>query len=104
VLALRALFDPAAAAGTRTRVELRVSDDRFSVEVSDQQISLSRGRAQDPEAVIETTPQTLLALVTGQRELSEALGDCALSIEGETVAVTRFLGLFTTPAGFAAER
>src|SRR5919109_5446311 len=43
ILAMRGLFDPAPAAGLRATYELRLGEDRFRVQVADNQIEIARG-------------------------------------------------------------
>jgi DNA-binding HxlR family transcriptional regulator len=97
VLALRALFDPTAAAGLAATYELRLGDDRFRVLVADAEISLARGAAEMPDAIIQTSANTLAMLLARQRSLADALRSDEVVIEGGRPAVARFLGLFTSP-------
>ncbi len=97
VLALRALFDPAAAAGLTAIYELRLGDDRFRVEVADGEITLNRGAAEDPDAMIQTSANTLAMLLADQRSLAQALATGEVLIEGGRPTVARFLGLFSSP-------
>jgi len=98
VLALRALFDPDAAAGLTATYELRLGDDRFRIVVADGEITLARGGAEKPEAMIQTDANTLAMLLARQRSLAEALRLKEVVIEGGRPAVARFLALFTSPA------
>lgn len=97
VLALRALFDPGAAAGLAASYELRLGDDRFRVAVADGEITLARGAAEVPDATIQTTANTFAMLLARQRSLAVALRANEVVIEGGRPAVARFLGLFTSP-------
>ncbi len=69
-----------------------VAGGRFEVE---------RGGAERPDAIIETDPATLGALVYEGRQLDEALRSGDIKIEGDRSAVERFLGLFPLPASAA---
>ncbi len=97
VLALRALFDPDAAAGLTAVYELRLGDDRFRVRVADGEILVNRGAAEQPAAMIQTSANTLAMLLARQRSLAQALGAGEVVIEGGRPAVARFLGLFSSP-------
>lgn len=98
VLALRSLFDPAAAAGIDGVYELGIGEDRYRVEVADGELTLDRGRAEDPTAVVEVGEAGLLATVlTGQLSLEQALESGAASIRGAKKEVRRFLRLFPMP-------
>lgn len=65
VLALRGLFDPGAAHGLRASYELRLGEDRFRIEVADDQIAAARGAAHEADATIDTDPGTLDAVLWG---------------------------------------
>jgi DNA-binding HxlR family transcriptional regulator len=98
VLALRSVFDPDAAAGVTARYELRFGEERFRVEVSDGELELARGEVDRPEAIFETDPDTLSALLTGNTKPAEALRSGKVTVaEGGREALARFLSLFTAP-------
>jgi DNA-binding HxlR family transcriptional regulator len=97
ILALKTMFDPDAAAGFGASYELRLGEDRFRATVRDGRFELARGDAEAPDAVIETDPGTLAALVFEGRPLSGALRAGEIVIEGDRSAVTRFLRLFPAP-------
>jgi len=87
VIALKARFDPQAAAGLDGTIELRLSDDRYRIVVSDGGIAARRGEPEAADAVIETETDALGAMLLG-----EALGD--VTIEGDRELAERFLGLY----------
>ena len=97
ILSFRTMFDPRAADGLRASYELRLGEDRFRVVVDDGRFEVARGAADRPEAVIETGPATLAALVYEDRDLAEALHSGDVKIEGDESAVESFLGLFPLP-------
>jgi alkyl sulfatase BDS1-like metallo-beta-lactamase superfamily hydrolase len=98
VLALRARFDPRAAHGLRATYELRFGEDRFRIEVADDQLAVARGDAQRADATIDTTPDTLNAVLWGNRSLADAQRSGTITIAGDKAAAKRFLRLFPTPA------
>jgi ubiquinone biosynthesis protein UbiJ len=106
------MFEPADAAGFVARYELRLGEDRFRVQVAGDHIELARGTADAPDAIVETDPATLGALVYGGRQLDDAVRCGELVIHGDPTAVERFVGLFPLPVpaplrplrGQAAER
>jgi DNA-binding HxlR family transcriptional regulator/putative sterol carrier protein len=102
VLALRALFDPDAAKGLRARYELRLGEDRFRIEVADDEIEVARGGADRADATIDTDPTTLDAVLWDGRPLTDALRSGEIRIEGDTAAVERLIGLFPMPEAAAA--
>jgi DNA-binding HxlR family transcriptional regulator len=97
ILALRARFDSGAAHGFRAGYELRLGEDRFRVEVADEQVEVARGDAHQADATIYTDPGTLDAVLWKGRSLADAQRSGSLSIEGDTAAVERFVGLFPMP-------
>jgi DNA-binding HxlR family transcriptional regulator/putative sterol carrier protein len=97
VLSFRTMFDARAAEGLRASYELRLGEDRFRAAVAEGRFEISRGEAERPEAIIETDAGTLAALVYYGRPLAEALRSGEIKIEGEEMAVERFLGLFALP-------
>ena len=97
ILALRTMFDPAAANGFRARFELRLGEDRFRAEVGDGRLDLARGAAERPDAVIDTDPGTLAAVAFDGRPLADAVRAGELSVEGDEAAVKRLFRLFPSP-------
>jgi DNA-binding HxlR family transcriptional regulator/putative sterol carrier protein len=97
VLSFRTMFDPRAAEGFSASYELRLGEDVFRVVVDDGRFEISRGNAGRPDAIIETGPGTLAALVYEGRQLTEALRSGDIKIEGSREAVERFLTLFPLP-------
>jgi DNA-binding HxlR family transcriptional regulator len=94
VLALRTRFDPAAAEGVDVTLELRLGEDGFRSHVADGRLDVARGSAEQPDAVVESTPGALAAVLWHDRPLAEALRTGDVEIEGSTPAVKRFLGVF----------
>jgi DNA-binding HxlR family transcriptional regulator len=99
ILSLRTMFDPQSAAGLTASYELRLGEERFRAEVvADGRFEVARGgSAKEPDAIIETDPATLAALVYEGRPLAESLRSGEIKIEGEEEAVERFLKLFPLP-------
>jgi DNA-binding HxlR family transcriptional regulator len=90
VLALKSRFDPDAAAGLDGRYELRLADDRYRIEVSQGGMTARRGELETPDAVIETDPETLGAVLLGERRFDEG----GVTIAGDRDLATRFLALY----------
>jgi DNA-binding HxlR family transcriptional regulator/putative sterol carrier protein len=97
VLSFRTMFDPRAADGLKASYELRLGEDRFRAEVTDGYFEITRGNADRPDAIVETDPATLAALVYDSRQLAEAVRSGDVEIQGDESAVARFLGLFFLP-------
>jgi DNA-binding HxlR family transcriptional regulator/putative sterol carrier protein len=102
ILALRARFDSGAARGLRARYELRLGEDRFRIEVAEDAIDVTRGDAPDADAMIETDPDTLAAVLWEDRPLADAQRSKSLTVEGDKAAVARFVRLFPRPEPAAA--
>jgi DNA-binding HxlR family transcriptional regulator len=93
-IALKTMFDPAAAGEAVARYQLLLDDQPFAVHVSDAGLELARGRAADPEATIETDPGTLAGLLWHGQRLQDALDAGRLTLGGRRAAVRRFLRCF----------
>ena len=102
VLALRARFDAGAARRLRAGYELRLGEDRFRIEVADDEIQAARGEAHQADATIDTDPGTLDAVLWRGRPLSDAQRSGRLTISGDKAAVERFVRLFPKPEPAAA--
>jgi putative sterol carrier protein len=93
MVALEATFAPDQAAGLRASYELRLGDERFSVDIDRGTIAIERGSPRSPDAVIETDPATLRALVFGDRKLADA----PVELRGDTRLARSFFRLFARP-------
>jgi DNA-binding HxlR family transcriptional regulator/putative sterol carrier protein len=102
VLALRSRFDAGAAHGLRAGYELQLGDDRFRIEVGDDQIAVARGGADQADATIDTDPDTLAAVLWNGEPLADAQRSGRMTIEGDKTAVERFARLFPLPEPAAA--
>jgi DNA-binding HxlR family transcriptional regulator/putative sterol carrier protein len=97
VLSMRTMFDPRAAEGLGASYELRFGEDRFRAVVDDGRFEISRGSADDPDAIVEADSDTMAGLLYAGRSLAEALESGDLKVEGDRAAFQRFLGLFPLP-------
>ena len=102
LLAMRTLFDPHAADDLSASYELRLGEDRFYARVADGRLEAGRGAADQPDAIIETDPRTLAALLWEGRELAEALRSGDVELLGDTELARRLLRLFPFPEAVAA--
>ena len=98
VIALKSLFDAAAADGLSASYELRLGEQRFALDVADGRLAVERGGAPAADAVIETDPGTLATVLWHGRALDEARRAGEMAIEGDRRAVTRLLRLFPLPS------
>jgi DNA-binding HxlR family transcriptional regulator len=97
MLALKSFFDADAADGLRARVELRLGEARFRLRIADGTFELSRGQADEPDAVVTTDQGTLSAVLWKGRALADAVRAGDMTIDGDRRAVTRLVGLFPQP-------
>jgi DNA-binding HxlR family transcriptional regulator len=88
VIALKTLFDPAAAGDLDATIELRVGDDRFLAVVEGGRFTASRGEATQPDAVVAGDPGPLSGVFWHGRPLDD------VTVEGDRYALARFLRAF----------
>jgi DNA-binding HxlR family transcriptional regulator len=93
MLALESTFVPANSADLRASYELKLGDERFAVDVREQRMSVSRSSPRAPDAVIDTDPATLRAVVFGDRKLAGS----PVQIQGDARAGRTFFKLFARP-------
>lgn len=98
VVSLRTLFDPERAGDFAARVELRLGEDRFRVEIAGGEVEAERGELPDADAAIETDPTTLIEVLHGHRPLAKALKAGTMRFEGDAAKARRFTELFPLPA------
>jgi DNA-binding HxlR family transcriptional regulator len=100
-IALRTLFDSAAAVDVERSYQLHLGEHAFSIRVADQKIDVARGEAEAPAASVDTDPGTLTELLWHGRAIADALDAGALRIDGSRREVGRFLKLFPSPVPVA---
>jgi DNA-binding HxlR family transcriptional regulator/putative sterol carrier protein len=98
IIALRTMFDPDTVRDFRARLELRLGDDGFRAEVGESRLELARGDFEEPDAIVEADPSTLMAVAFGRRALADATRAGDMRIDGDRAAVKRFFGAFASPA------
>ncbi|HJQ35840.1 MAG TPA: winged helix-turn-helix transcriptional regulator [Thermoanaerobaculia bacterium] len=101
VLSLRTMFSGETAGKFKASVELRIGEERFRATVANGEMDLTRGTLDRPDAIIETTPETLVAVVYGGRKFAEAVRAGDLKVEGDKAAAKQFLSLYPLPAPVA---
>jgi DNA-binding HxlR family transcriptional regulator len=97
VLALKTLFDRAAAGSINEEFELRLGGEVFTARVADGTLAVARGSAPAPKAIIETGPATLSRVLWHGRRVAAALRSGDVRIKGDRSAARRFLALFPAP-------
>jgi DNA-binding HxlR family transcriptional regulator len=91
VIALKTLFDPAAAGDLDVTVELRLGDDRFRAAVEGEQFVVERGEAVMPDAVVTADPGALSGVLWHGRSLED------VGVDGDRYLLARFLRAFPAP-------
>jgi DNA-binding HxlR family transcriptional regulator len=98
VLSLRTNFDPTRAEDLAARYELRLGEDRFRVRVGGGTFKIVRGQAEQPDAVVDSSPGALASVIYGGRDLDEAIAAGDVTIQGDRSVVERLFKLFVLPA------
>jgi DNA-binding HxlR family transcriptional regulator len=98
MLALRTVFDSAAAEGADMRVELRFPSDRFSARLEGGELKVSRGGDEEAAVRLQADTGTLAELLWRGRDLGAAVASGDVALEGPEAEAERFLGLFAQPA------
>jgi DNA-binding HxlR family transcriptional regulator len=95
LLALKAVFDPAAA--LEATFALRVDGDWYCLTVADDLIEITRARTERPTVTFETDVTTLRSVAFGREPVTEAQRDGRLTITGDGLAAERFARMFAVP-------
>lgn len=93
MIALEATFVAGEAADLRATFELRLGEERFSIELDRATITIARGAPRTPDAVIATDPATLRAVVFGDQKLADA----PVELQGDRRIARTFFRLFARP-------
>jgi DNA-binding HxlR family transcriptional regulator/putative sterol carrier protein len=102
MLSFRVTFDAQKAGDFRARLELRLCDEVFHVEVADGELELGRGATSKPDVVLELAPPILAALAYGGRDFEEAVTSGDVRVEGDAAIARRWLTLFRVPTSVGA--
>jgi DNA-binding HxlR family transcriptional regulator/putative sterol carrier protein len=97
ILSFRTMFNPQTSKGLNASYELRLGEYHFFARVENNTFEIVPGQATKPDAVLETTPDMLAALVYGGYDFAEALRSGAVKLTGDKTAAKRFLKLFPLP-------
>jgi DNA-binding HxlR family transcriptional regulator len=102
VLALKTLFDPAAAGELVCRVALHVSGEPFDVGVADRQLEVVRGEPPRADLVLTSDTATLASVMWHEGSLADALTSGNVVLDGSRRLAARFLACFPLTARAAA--
>src|SRR4051794_2454380 len=97
VLGMRAIYDPEADP-VPTTYGLRFGDEAFWARADDGSLTVGRGDAPDPDAVLTSDAETVAKLMRGQLTPAAALKTRAVQLDGDRAAFDRFPSLFKFPA------
>lgn len=97
VLAMRTMFDPAAAAGYTAAYELRLDVHVFRAAVTAEAFDAVRGAAESPDAVVTGAVDALAGVVFWGRSLGDAVRSGDLTVDGDLEAVERLVTFFPLP-------
>ena len=96
LLALKTVFDPAAAADATYAV--RVDGQWFGLTVAGRSIDITPGQPQQPTVTFDTDAATLRAIAFGREPVAAAERDGRLTVDGDRAAAERFTQMFPAPA------
>lgn len=99
---MRVAFQPDAARGVHDTYEFRVEGEVFHVRVDDGAIDVRHGAAADPDVVITSDYETMVAVGTGQRSPAGALASGRMSVSGPPDAAARCAEMLVLPPVTAA--
>ncbi len=95
LLALKTVFDPAAAADATYAV--RVDGQWFGLTVAGRSIDITSGQPRQPAVTFDTDAATLRAVAFGRETIAAAERDGRLTVHGDRVAAERFTHMFPAP-------
>ncbi len=95
LLALNAIFDPAAAVDAT--FALRVDGDWFRLRVADRSIEIIRARTQQPTVTFESDVATLRSVAFGRELVTAAERNGRLTVLGDRRVAERFAQMFPVP-------
>ncbi|MGH8883039.1 MAG: alkyl sulfatase C-terminal domain-containing protein [Stackebrandtia sp.] len=102
MMALRTMFDPAAAADVSLSVQLWFGHDHFKATVGNGLLGIDRGDLAAPDATIETDPETLKQVALGGAPIDGFIDADQLRIYGQRPSAERFFSLFPLPVSVTA--
>ena len=91
ILHMRSRYHPSSNAGQQGRYEIRLADDPFTLEVTDDALTIRRGSVAEPDAILDTTTPTLTALLRSQLSFEEARSREIVRLEGDIEALRQLL-------------
>jgi DNA-binding HxlR family transcriptional regulator len=96
-VALSTVFEPERAAGLDVVVALEIGPDRLVARLRDGRLTIRRGQAESPDAVVAGDLADLREVLWRGRSLTEAERAGVVRVTGSRAVVRRFLRLFPAP-------
>jgi DNA-binding HxlR family transcriptional regulator len=96
LLALKTVFDPAAAADAT--YALRADGQWFTATVAGRSFGITAGRPNQPTVTFDADVATLRAVAFGREPVSAAERDGRLTVSGDRAAAERFTQMFPVPS------
>jgi DNA-binding HxlR family transcriptional regulator/putative sterol carrier protein len=78
-------------------VQIRLGDRSYLARVAEGHVDVTADQTSAPDAIIDTTPSTFVALLTRQRDLTEAAAAEAVRLSGDLTAVQRLVAGVVMP-------
>jgi DNA-binding HxlR family transcriptional regulator len=103
LVALKTVFDPAAAADTDAVFALRIDGDWYGLTVAGGSIDIAHGRSARPAVTLETDAATLRSVAFGREPIAAAERDGRLTVAGDRALAGLFTRLFPAPRDQTAE-
>jgi DNA-binding HxlR family transcriptional regulator len=97
ILSFRTMFNSSSAKSLKATYDLRFGEDCFYAKVANNELEIVRGEITKANVKVETSADTLTALVYGGRNLNEAIRSGDVKLEGDKKMLERFLKLFPLP-------
>jgi alkyl sulfatase BDS1-like metallo-beta-lactamase superfamily hydrolase len=94
VVGLKLTFRPARARTRRITYQLNLDQESYLVRIDDGVLHARHGEADEPDSVIATSTQDLLALLGGRLTPSEALSTGTVALQGPAEELTEFVRVF----------
>jgi DNA-binding HxlR family transcriptional regulator len=103
LVALKTVFDPAAAPEADAVFALRIDGDWYAVTVAGGSIDIAHGRSARPAVTLEADTATLRSVAFGREPIAAAERAGRLTVAGDRELAERFTRLFPRPERPAAE-
>lgn len=97
VLSFRTMFNSEKAGDFDASIGLRFGEDEFLARLSHGELDISRGRADEGDAVVSCDQNALVAVVYGGVPVDDMVKSGALELKGKATIFKRFCRLFPLP-------